>query len=71
MVYTPKGDSSWYWKKQHKVKDLFKDHPKDDYKVKEGYQWLLQEQARQIPREDGLEQNKCTKAFFYSMVNDV
>jgi len=39
--YTPKGDTSWYWKKLHKVKALFKDYPKENYKVKEGYQWLL------------------------------
>ena len=34
--YTPKGDTSWYWKKLYKVKDLFKDYPKDDYEVKKG-----------------------------------
>jgi len=45
-VYTPKGDTSQYWKKLHKVKELFKDYPKEDYKVKEGYKWLLQENAQ-------------------------
>jgi len=45
--YTPKGDTSKYWKKVHKVNALFKDYPKENYKVKEGYQWLLQEQAQQ------------------------
>ena len=35
--YTPKGDSSWYWKKLNKAKDKFRGYPKDNYKVKEGY----------------------------------
>ena len=39
--YTPKGDSSWYWKKLIKVKDKFRDYPNNTYKVKNGYLWLL------------------------------
>jgi len=39
--YSSKGDSSWYWKKLNKVKEKFRFYPKDIYKVKEGYDWLL------------------------------
>lgn len=44
--YQPKADSCWYWKKLCKVRDLFTDYPKDEYKVLQGYHWLLQEQEK-------------------------
>ena len=47
--YTPKGDTSWYWKKMHQVANLFKDYPKEEYRVKEGYLSLPQEQTQQFP----------------------
>ena len=46
--YTPRGDSSWYWKKMQRVKQRFQTYPRGEYKVKEGYIWLLQN-ANKIP----------------------
>ena len=45
-MYTPKGDASWYWKKIHKIKQLFCNYSKDEYKVNEGYRWLLNSDCR-------------------------
>lgn len=39
--YTSTGDTSWYWKKLQGVKERFSTYPKDEYKVNEGYKWLL------------------------------
>ena len=41
--YTPKGDTSWYWKKMQKVKDRFETFPEGDYRVKASYIWLIQQ----------------------------
>ncbi|KAJ8421075.1 hypothetical protein Cgig2_031368 [Carnegiea gigantea] len=41
--YTPKSDTSWYCKKLQRVKERFKTYPTEEYKVKEGYIWLLQD----------------------------
>ncbi|KAJ8436362.1 hypothetical protein Cgig2_009927 [Carnegiea gigantea] len=40
--YTPRSDTSWYWKKLQHVKTRFKDYPREVYRVTEGYNWLLQ-----------------------------
>jgi len=41
-TYTPKSDTSWYWKKLLKVKERFRTYPKSEYIVKQGYRWLTQ-----------------------------
>ena len=35
--YTPKSDTSWYWKKLQHVKTRFNDYPREVYRVTEGY----------------------------------
>ena len=35
--YTPRSDTSWYWKKLVKVKEIFRAYPKEDYNEKQGY----------------------------------
>lgn len=40
--YTPKSDTSWYWKKLVKVKERFWAYPKGEYTVKQGYGWVTQ-----------------------------
>jgi len=39
--YSIRSDASWYWKKLLKVRDRFRTYPKADYKIQEGYAWLL------------------------------
>ena len=46
--YTPKGDTCWYWKKIHRVKQIFCTYPKADYKINEGYRWQLQLENKPI-----------------------
>ena len=43
--YSLKNYASWYWKKLLKVRDIFQNYPKVEYKVKEGYDWLCKSNA--------------------------